>query len=151
MTLTKTLLAVASVFLLVSCGGGSVTVPSGPVRLAEMRADSRPYYWVGESFNGLELTYAEPYNGRFGNVGYGTCEAPTGLFAESACALPLQVQNVLCADGSATVALFSDGGGRSARGEGAAPTERGGKARRRAPRHVRPQRPLLTAHIRDGV
>jgi hypothetical protein len=115
MTLTKTLLAVASVFLLVSCGGGSVTVPSGPVRLAEMRADSRPYYWVGESFNGLELTYAEPYNGRFGNVGYGTCEAPTGLFAESACALPLQVQNVLCADGSATVALFSDGGGRSAR------------------------------------
>jgi hypothetical protein len=117
MTLTEVTgpLALTLVSLLAACGGGSVRVPDGPVRLAEMRADSRPYYWVGDSFNELELTHAEPYEGRFANVIYGTCEVPTGLFAEGGCAPPLSVQNVLCEDGSVNVALFGDGGGRAAR------------------------------------
>jgi len=110
-----TLLALACALLLAACGGGSETVPNGPVQLTEMGADTRPYYWVGESFDGLALTYATPYKGRFGNLMYGTCELPTGLFAEGGCAPPLQVQNVLCTDGKAAVALFSHGGGRAAR------------------------------------
>lgn len=80
-----------------------------------MRADPRPYYWVGESFDGLALTYATPYSRRFGNLMYGTCELPGGLFSDGGCATPLQVQNVLCTDGKAAVALFSHGGGRAAR------------------------------------
>jgi hypothetical protein len=115
MRLPTTLLALPGALLLGACGGGTETVPNGPVRLAAMRADARPYYWVGESFDGLALTYATPYTGRFGNLLYGTCELPTGLFAEGGCSTPLQVQNVLCTDGSATVALFSHGGGRAAR------------------------------------
>ena len=95
--------------------GGTVTVPSGPVRLTEMRADHGPYYWVGESFEGLALNSANPYSGRFGNLIYGKCEAPTGPFAEGGCAPPLQVQNVLCRDGRVTVALFARGGGLAAR------------------------------------
>lgn len=110
-----TLLALACVLVLGACGRGSETVPNGPIHLAEMRVDTRPYYWVGELFDGLPLTYAKPYSGRFGNLMYGTCELPTGLFAEGGCAPPLQVQNVLCEDGQATVALFSHGGGRAAR------------------------------------
>ncbi len=110
-----TLPALACALLLASCGGGSENVPNGPVQLTEMKADTRPYYWVGESFDGLELTYAKPYSGRFGTLMYGTCELPKGLFAEGGCAPPLQVQNVLCTDGRATVALFSHGGGRAAR------------------------------------
>jgi hypothetical protein len=101
-----TLLALACALLLAACGDRSATAPTGPVLLAEMRGDTRPYYWVGESFDGLSLTYAKPYNGRFGTLMYGTCELPTG---EGGCAPPLQVQNVLCTDGTATVALFSGG------------------------------------------
>jgi hypothetical protein len=114
MTVTK-VWALAAAAVVAGCGGGSVAVPKGPIELDEMRSDSRPYYWLGEEFEGLELWHAEPYSGRFANVIYGTCEAPTGLLAESSCSPPLQVQNVLCADGTSTVALFSDGGGRSAR------------------------------------
>lgn len=108
-------LALACALLLAACGGGIATGPDGPVQLTEMRADTRPYYWVGASFDGLELTYARPYSGRFGTLMYGTCELPTGFFADGGCAPPLQVQNVLCVDGTATVALFSHGGGRAAR------------------------------------
>ena len=111
----STLLALACALLLAACGARSETVPNGPIELAELRADTRPYYWVGESFDGLALTFAKPYSGRFGSLMYGTCETPTGLFAEGGCSTPLQVQNVLCTDGNATVALFSDGGGRAAR------------------------------------
>lgn len=114
MTLTVTLVAV-SIAVLAGCGGGGVTVPKGPIKLTEMRADTRPYYWVGESFDGFELTVAEPYEGRRSHVIYGTCEAPTGLGVESACPFALEVQNMLCEDGSAVVTLFSHGGGLSAR------------------------------------
>jgi hypothetical protein len=95
--------------------GGSRTVPDGPVRLAEMQSDERPYYWLGDSFEGLQLTAAWPYEGRFGSVVYGTCEAPTGLLRDGGCAPPLEVQNVLCRDGRAGVALFAGGGGLAAR------------------------------------
>jgi hypothetical protein len=80
-----------------------------------MRADERPYFWVGESFEELELTHAEPYRGRFATVIYGRCEVPTGWFADGGCAPPLSVQNVLCSSGAVNVAIFGDGGGRAAR------------------------------------
>jgi hypothetical protein len=113
MTLTKTLLALLAAGLVVGCGGG--TFPTGPIRLAEMRADSRPYYWVGDGFEGLKLTHAEPYDHGQSSVTYGTCEMPTGLFAEGACRPPLTVLNLFCANGHVTVTLISEGGGRAAR------------------------------------
>ena len=65
-----TLLVLACALLLAACGSRSETVPNGPIQLAEMRADPRPYYWVGESFDGLALTYATSYSRRFGNLQY---------------------------------------------------------------------------------
>jgi hypothetical protein len=114
MTLTKTLSALLVAGSVASCGGGG-TFPAGPIRLAEMRADSRPYYWVGGEFEGLELTHAEPYDRGQSSVTYGTCEMPTGLFAEGACRPPLTVLNLFCANGHVAVTLYGNGGGRAAR------------------------------------
>jgi len=91
---------------LTGCGAMSTRVPHGPVDLDGIQADSRPYFWVGESFGGLDLTYAERYNGRFASFIYGTCETSGGLFAEGGCAPPPEIQNVRCSDGSVTVAIF---------------------------------------------
>jgi hypothetical protein len=116
MTLTKSLLALLAAGLVASCGGGG-TFPAGPIRLAEMRADSRPYYWVGGEFEGLELTHAEPYDRGQSSVTYGTCEMPTGLFAEGACRPPLTVLNQFCPNGHVAVTVYGrgDGRGRGAR------------------------------------
>ena len=78
-----------------ACGGSRVP-------LDKMRDDSRAYYWVGKSFAGLELTYAETYQGRFATLIYGTCEPPS----DGGCAPPLEIQNVRCTSGSVTVTIF---------------------------------------------
>lgn len=105
MRLRRGLLLLAT--LVAGCGGDS----EGPIRLGEMQADPRPYFYVGGSFEELELTAAGPYRGRFTNFVYGTCRAS----AEGGCAPPLTVQNALCGDGRINVALFGEGGGRAAR------------------------------------
>jgi hypothetical protein len=98
------------------CQHATVRVPDGPVLLPEMREDPRPYFWVGESFEELELTYARPYaNRRSANLLYGRCEPRTRWFGERACTPPLSIQNVLCRSGKVNVAIFGDGGGRAAR------------------------------------
>jgi len=99
--------------VLAGCGGGTIVVPTGPVKLDELRADSRPYFWVGTSFEGLPLTYAEQYNGRFGSLMYGTCEIRGGSFSDEGCAPPLEIQNTICR-GEVSVAIFP-GGRRAAR------------------------------------
>jgi hypothetical protein len=45
------LLGVALALVAAGCQRGSVLVPDGPVLLEEMRADDRPYFWVGGSFD----------------------------------------------------------------------------------------------------
>jgi hypothetical protein len=71
--------------------------------LDELKSDDRPYYWVGESFDGFELTHAETYAGRFSTFVYGSCKAPRG---EGGCTPPLEVQNARCRSGSVNVAIF---------------------------------------------
>jgi len=116
MTVTKGVAAIALVALVGACGGGG-TFPDGPLRLEEMRTDSRPYYWVGEEFEGLRLTKAEPYVRGGSDLIYGTCELPSGLFVEGGCTPPLRVLNQFCANGHVAVTVYGrgDGGGRAAR------------------------------------
>jgi hypothetical protein len=108
------LLGVVLALVAAGCQHGSVLVPDGPVLLEEMRADEWPYFWVGDSFEELELTRAEPYSGRFASLLYGQCEVRR-WFSDGGCAPPLSVQNVLCRSGKVNVAIYGDGGGRAAR------------------------------------
>jgi hypothetical protein len=81
--------------LAVGCGGTA--------SLDEMSADSKPYYWLGKSFQGLPLTHAEPYVGGRASFVYGDCEAKSDM----GCAPPLEVQNVVCESGGAGVTIYS--------------------------------------------
>ena len=103
MTKGTTLFALATV--LAACGGSGASVD-------ELKSDARSYYWVGDSFEGLDLTHSERYNGRFSTFAYGTCEPPSG---EGGCASPLEVQNARCRSGSVNVAIFAAGDGLAAR------------------------------------
>lgn len=61
----------------------------GPEEVAA-RSTVAPVFWVGRSFEGLDLEdiHAGPHGG---GVGYGSCRPPDD---EGGCALPLQIQSV---------------------------------------------------------
>lgn len=57
-----------------------------------------PYrlYYAGEKVNGLQLTgISDARAGRwtYWDFNHGTCELPSGLFADGGCSLPLSIQN----------------------------------------------------------
>jgi hypothetical protein len=74
-------------------------LPSGPVDLPKLRESSIPVFYLGESFSGLELTYADIPSENRVLVAYGTCEAESG----SSCTPPLEI---LTCVSSETVALL---------------------------------------------
>jgi hypothetical protein len=69
-------------------------------------------FFVGTTFEGLPLTYAQrfPENSRINGVsfGYGDCEPPEG---EGGCPLPLEIQNGICPDGHTKVGIFGSTAG----------------------------------------
>lgn len=78
----------------------STVSESRPVDLGRLTSSSLPYYYVGRSFDGLQLTHAESYHSGVANLIYGTCEPrPDG------CPPPLALQHRLCR-GRATVVIF---------------------------------------------
>ena len=86
---------VACASLLAACGGHEVD-------LAEFESSDRPYFYAGESFDGLSLTHVEPYDATgVGFLIYGTCEASS----DTGCAPPLELQHRLCG-GRLTVVIF---------------------------------------------
>jgi hypothetical protein len=69
-------LAVALLRSASACGGDSGT------DIEELRASSAPVYWLGESFDGLPLTYSTERL-----LVYGDCEPES----DTGCAPPLQL------------------------------------------------------------
>ena len=56
---------------------------------AARESDELPLYWVGEEFEGLDITHVEgALSGRSGTFVYGTCE----IEADHGCPPPLQIQ-----------------------------------------------------------
>lgn len=91
--------------ILSGCGANHTPSLSKSAREAKMREmkrfDAFPVYYAGEKVAGLPLTgiSGEKWQ-RDGwqrspgpTFGYGTCELPSGLFAEGGCHLPLSIQN----------------------------------------------------------
>ena len=58
--------------------GGSAVLPRGPVDLPKLRESNIPVYYLGRSFSGLDLTYADTPNENGVLVAYGTCKAESG-------------------------------------------------------------------------
>jgi hypothetical protein len=90
-SLTKCAALLAEAALLAAGCGGTSIVPDGPVNLEKLRDSNVPVFWVGESFAGLTLTYADNPGANRVLLAYGTCEAKGG----SSCSPPLEIQSCL--------------------------------------------------------
>ena len=63
-------------------------------------------FYVGTTFAGLPLTYAEKSPDESvldASFGYGDCEPPEN---DGGCPLPLEIQNAICRDGHTKVGIF---------------------------------------------
>jgi hypothetical protein len=78
LALIAPIIAVALVLLVSACGGDSGT------DVDELRASPAPIYWLGESFDGLPLTYSTERL-----MVYGDCEPES----DTGCVPPLQLQH----------------------------------------------------------
>jgi hypothetical protein len=95
--------------------GGVVAVAisgcGGKSDLEALRDSAQPYFYVGTSFDGLDLTAVDNPPGRLVTLIYGTCEAGD----DAGCTPPLEIQNKTCATGETAVTIFADGNGRASR------------------------------------
>ena len=99
------------------CGNQSKQLQRGPIKLLELRNSGRPYYWLGRSFDGLQLTYADATSAQGADFIYGQCKAGGGFLIDSGCEPPLTVQNKFCPVDNIVVVIYTDGKspGRAAR------------------------------------
>ena len=87
---------IACTALVASCTSGDHSVS-----LDDLRKADAPYYYVGSSFDGFELSHVERYRDGVASILYGTCDAPS----EGGCPLPLELQHKLC-HGRVTISIF---------------------------------------------
>jgi hypothetical protein len=96
-----------------ACAVGATGCSSGDDRslnLDDLRNTEAPYYYVGSSFEGHDVSYIYRYRDGEGSIDYGTCEPPSsGLFGEGGCPVPLQLQHRLCL-GVVTISIFGNAG-----------------------------------------
>jgi hypothetical protein len=82
---------------------GCSTHPPPPISAAELQLarDFRlfTFYWVGPSFQGIDLTAADSKRDYDATVGmrvyYGNCEKPPSILSTGGCKLPLEIATVL--------------------------------------------------------
>jgi hypothetical protein len=97
----KHLLAVAlfaSTVVATGCASGDQSTS-----LDDLRNADAPYYYVGDSFDGLKITHVERYQRGVANLIYGDCKARS----DEGCPPPLGLQHRLC-HGKVTVVIFAN-------------------------------------------
>jgi hypothetical protein len=101
--------------------------------LDDLRNADAPYYYVGSSFDGLEVTHIQTYRAGEADILYGTCKPPSG---DGGCPLPLELQHRLC-HGVVTVSIFVGQGAKRGSANRAAkslrPLSKGARVRRERP------------------
>ena len=91
---------VASLF---ACTLFAVGCTSGgrSTKLNDLRNADAPYYYVGSSFDGHDVSYVAKYRAGTASIIYGTCR--TG--SDGGCPPPLEIQHRLCHD-VLTISIF---------------------------------------------
>jgi hypothetical protein len=110
--LAATVIAYAA--LVAGCTSGDRSV-----NLDGLRNADAPYYYVGSSFDGYDVSYVARYRAGMASIIYGTCHAGS----DGGCPPPLEIQHRLCF-GVVTISIFVGQGAKS----GSAP--RFGRCRR---------------------
>jgi hypothetical protein len=121
--LTATVLACAA--LVAGCTSGDRSAS-----LDDLGKADTPYYYVGWSFDGFELSHVERYRDDVASILYGTCDAPS----DGGCPPPLELQHTLC-HGRVRISIFVGQGAKrgSARRAAAAPRPLSKGARKQTP------------------
>lgn len=91
-----------------------------------------PYYYVGSSFDGYDVSYVARYRAGMASIIYGTCHAGSN----GGCPPPLEIQHRLCF-GVVTISIFVGQGAKSGSARRAAdalrPLSKGARARTQEP------------------
>jgi hypothetical protein len=103
------------------------------LNLDDLRNADAPYYYVGSSFEGHDVSYIYRYHAGEASIDYGTCEPPSsGLFGEGGCPVPLQLQHRLCL-GVVTISIFAESGTAHRAAKALRPLSKGARARTQKP------------------
>jgi hypothetical protein len=94
--------------------------------LDELRNAEAPYYYVGRSFDGYDVSYISRYRAGTASIIYGTCHAGD----DQGCSPPLEIQHRLCL-GGATVSIFGRSGLRRRAAGALRPLSKGARPRPR--------------------
>ena len=101
-SLRAAVVGLAATALLAGCS------ESGSLKVTDLRDATRPYYYVGPSFDGFKVSHVERYQGGVAEILYGSCEAAA---YDQGCAVPLEPQHRLC-HGRVTVVIFTGQGAK---------------------------------------
>ena len=104
---------IAGCAFVAGCSDGSPDVD-------DLRSSDAPYYYVGESFEGLEISHVERYQRDVATLVYGDCEARS----DEGCAPPLELQHRLCRS-TVTVVIFARDGRAARAADALRPRSRG--------------------------
>jgi hypothetical protein len=110
------------------------TSGDGSVNLDALHKADAPYYYVGPSFDGYDVSYVSPYRAGTASVIYGSCHAGD----DEGCPPPLEIQHRLCL-GVVTVSIFVGQGAKRGSAHRAAEALRSLSKGARA----RPKRPVV--------
>ena len=128
----KRLLA-ATFFACTVAASGCSSGDDRSLNLDDLRNAEAPYYYVGSSFEGHDVSYMYRYRAGEASIDYVTCEPPdTGLFGEGGCPVPLQLQHRLCL-GVVTISIFSTSGSYRRAAKALRPLSKGARARTQKP------------------
>jgi hypothetical protein len=128
----KRLLA-ATFFACTVAGAGCSSGDDRSLNLDDLRDAEAPYYYVGSSFEGHDVSYIYRYRAGEASIDYGTCEPPSsGLFGEGGCPVPLQLQHRLCL-GVVTISIFGNPGIARRAAEALRPLSKGARVRTHKP------------------
>jgi hypothetical protein len=93
LVVAATAIAVAAV--IAACSG------DGSPSVGDLNDADAPYYYVGRTFDGFEVSDVQQYDAGVAEIVYGTCRASN----DEGCAPPLELQHRLCR-GQVTVVIF---------------------------------------------
>jgi hypothetical protein len=111
------------------CGSGD----DRSLNLDDLRNADAPYYYVGRSFDGYDVSDVLPYRAGEASILYGECKQPSsGLFGEGGCGPPLQLNHRLCL-GVVTISIFAERDTARRAAKALRPLSKGARARTQKP------------------
>jgi hypothetical protein len=117
--------AASAAAVIAGCGFVAGCAGGGSPDVNDLRNSDAAYYYVGESFDGLKISYVERYQRSDAAIIYGDCKARS----DEGCAPPLELEHRLC-HGTVTVVIWAKETLAARAADALRPLSRGANGRR---------------------